>query len=160
MTRCVCGIEKEASTGTVRNGFSCGCICRATSGVSRRLPNNGAARNANLKKYMASAKKRELVWALSDEEFDILTSGNCYYCEIEPRQICRMSAKGTRKWIPQVIYNGIDRLDNFIGYEFDNCVSCCKVCNRAKDVMSVEDFIAWVNRVHEHYKPLATAVTV
>jgi hypothetical protein len=92
LTRCDCGKEKEASTGTVRHGFSCGCYCREASGISRRLPNGGAARNANLSSYMSSAKKRNLEWSISDGQFDFLTSSNCYYCGTEPKQICKASS--------------------------------------------------------------------
>ena len=42
-------------------------------------------------------------------------------------------------------YNGLDRIDNDIGYVEENCVSCCIVCNRAKNSMPYEDFIEWVN---------------
>jgi len=150
LTRCDCGKEKEASTGTVRNGFSCGCYCREVSGVSRRLPNNGAARNANLLKYKSSAKKRGLSWSLSNEEFGLLTSKNCFYCGIEPKQICRASRNS--KQIQQVVYNGIDRIDNTKGYESNNAVSCCKICNRAKDVMTQQEFFNWIERVVAHKK--------
>lgn len=42
-------------------------------------------------------------------------------------------------------YNGIDRVDNRIGYNDDNAVSCCKTCNRMKGKMSVNEFTnhAW-----------------
>lgn len=148
LTRCDCGKEKEASTGTVRNGFSCGCYCRYTSGVARRLPNGGAARNANLSKYKISAKKRNLEWSLSDQQFDLLTSGNCYYCDVEPKQICKASR--SCRQTSQTIYNGIDRVDNTKGYEIDNVVSCCKVCNRAKDTMTQQEFLDWATRVAKH----------
>lgn len=50
------------------------------------------------------------------------------------------------------IYNGLDRLDNSMGYCKDNVVSCCKTCNRAKWTMNKEPFIAWVKRGHEHLR--------
>jgi hypothetical protein len=46
-------------------------------------------------------------------------------------------------------YNGVDRVNNGIGYEPDNSVSCCKICNRAKDVMTQEGFLTWVGRVQK-----------
>lgn len=148
LTRCDCGTEAEVSAGSLHRGRSCGCLSREISGVSRRLPNGGAARNANLLKYKSSSAKRSINWGLSEEQFDSLTSGNCYYCGVEPRQICKASRNS--KQIQQVIYNGIDRVNNFRGYETDNVVSCCKICNRAKDVMSKEEFISWARRVVSH----------
>ena len=55
LTKCDCGKIEEASTGTLRASKSCGCLCREISGLTRRLPNNMAARNANLLKYKTSA---------------------------------------------------------------------------------------------------------
>jgi hypothetical protein len=147
LTRCDCGREKEASTGTVRNGFSCGCYCREVSGVSRRLPNGRAARNANLLHYRSSAKKRDFIWDLSDNQFDVLTSSNCYYCGVEPRQICKASRSSRQT--SQIVYNGIDRVDNSKGYFPENVVSCCKICNRAKGVMSKQQFVSWAKQVSD-----------
>ena len=31
-------------------------------------------------------------------------------------------------------------MDNTLGYTEDNCVTCCKICNRMKDTLTVEDF--------------------
>jgi hypothetical protein len=148
LTRCDCGTEAEVTAGSLRGGKSCGCLSREISGVSRRLPNGGAARNANLLKYKASAKKRNLEWSLSEEQFDLLTSGNCHYCGTEPKQICRASI--SCRQTSQIIYNGIDRVNNTLGYISENTVSCCKVCNRAKDVMSQDEFLSWASRVTRH----------
>ena len=37
--------------------------------------------------------------------------------------------------------NGIDRINNELGYVLDNCESCCYDCNIAKRVMIKDDFI-------------------
>lgn len=37
---------------------------------------------------------------------------------------------------------GIDRKDNSIGYIKENCVPCCKRCNIAKNIYTVDDFIS------------------
>lgn len=46
--------------------------------------------------------------------------------------------------------NGIDRVDNSLGYVADNCVPCCEACNRAKLQMSSTDFINLANRIVTH----------
>ena len=49
------------------------------------------------------------------------------------------------------IYNGIDRLDNSVGYTKENCVPCYKMCNYAKNKFTMEEFLIWINRVY-HYQ--------
>ena len=39
------------------------------------------------------------------------------------------------------------RLDNYKGYTIDNCVSCCKICNRAKGSLPLETFQKWIERL-------------
>lgn len=33
-------------------------------------------------------------------------------------------------------YNGVDRLDNALGYTRENCVPACRPCNAAKNAIS------------------------
>ena len=40
-------------------------------------------------------------------------------------------------------YSGIDRVDSNIGYEINNVVSCCNICNRAKSNMKLDEFNEW-----------------
>lgn len=44
----------------------------------------------------------------------------CYYCN---NKLCQKSRTGI----------GLDRLDNSMGYAYDNVVSCGKVCNLIKN---------------------------
>ena len=148
LTRCDCGKEKEASTSTVHNGFSCGCYNREVSGNTRRLPDNIAALNLNINKYKYSAKKRKLSWSLSDEDVRQLTLLSCYYCGQEPQQIIRHANWSSKR--PSFLYNGIDRVDNSKGYEINNVVPCCKICNYAKRDLSQQDFISWAKRIVAH----------
>lgn len=43
-----------------------------------------------------------------------------------------------------VKYNGIDRVNNNEGYTLLNSLSCCIICNRAKNSLSYGEFIEWV----------------
>ena len=52
-------------------------------------------------------------------------------------------------------YSGIDRIDSSVGYEPNNVVSCCKICNYAKSNLTKDDFINWAIRVAEHSKAMA-----
>lgn len=95
--------------------------------------------------YIACAKMRKLLFNLTLEEFEFLTSQNCYYCGRPPSTVSK-----TRQSWGNYIYNGIDRKDNKIGYEIENCVSCCFICNQAKMDMPIEDFESWIKDLVIH----------
>ena len=50
---------------------------------------------------------------------------------------------------------GKERIDSSVGYEPNNVVSCCKICNHAKSNLTKDDFINWAIRVAEHSKAMA-----
>jgi len=77
------------------------------------------------KDYIVGATKRHKVITIDFDTFSTLVQSPCYYCgHSNPEET-----------------NGIDRMDNSIGYTNENCVSCCWICNRMKHVSSVEFFI-------------------
>lgn len=47
----------------------------------------------------------------------------------------------------EFVYNGIDRMDNSLGYISGNVVTCCQICNRAKGAMLLEDFMLWIKQL-------------
>lgn len=57
-----------------------------------------------------------------------MSSKPCYYCG-ELRE-----------------YNGIDRIDSNIGYEDNNIVPCCEICNKMK---SNYDLVFWLNHINK-----------
>lgn len=102
--------------------------------------------------YKWAATKRSLSFSLSAEEFRTLTSGNCYYCGIEPVRMVRpRKVTGGTDW-GDYKYNGVDRKDNSKGYDLNNCVSCCKTCNIAKSDMTFDEFIDYLFRITENFK--------
>lgn len=77
-----------------------------------------------------NAKRRNLIVSMTREEFEILSKNPCYYCQ---GKLDVDTGWGTH----------IDRLDNKVGYEFKNSVSCCDFCNRIKqDLLTPEETIA------------------
>ena len=120
---------------------SCGCATFAL----RRAP-GVSARNRVLKAYKGAARRRGLVWALTDEDFEKITAQVCHYCGCPP-SAREVQAQGRSNFV----YNGIDRVDNSFGYALDNVVPCCSVCNNAKKDMPFEDFMAWIARLTEYH---------
>jgi hypothetical protein len=90
--------------------------------------------------YIRSAKKRRIRFNLTFNEFLKLISGQCEYCGCSPRSVVK-----TKK--EYVFYNGIDRFDNNSGYNTNNCVTCCSVCNRMKLNLSYVDFKHKIKRI-------------
>jgi hypothetical protein len=94
---------------------------------------------------------------LTKEQFYVLATSNCFYCNEPPSLKCHPTVKkGGRKGKAVInydryhLYNGIDRIDNRKGYDLENVVSCCWVCNISKRTMSVKSFYAWVCRAYHH----------
>lgn len=93
--------------------------------------------------YRGRALQKGLAFKLTEAEFRILTQRDCFYCGAKPRSKMVMSGKHQSEYM----YNGIDRVDNSIGYIIGNVVPCCFDCNHAKATLSQEQFIALANRV-------------
>ena len=133
------------------NTKSCGCTNRERfkSGL-RRLPNGQASRNKLFSNYSLNAKKRHLGFEISLDEFEILVKSNCYYCGKKPNQVFKF--KGSNG---NYIYNGIDRVDNSLGYTVDNCVPCCKECNFNKGSITIDTARKMINFTDaRHKKPV------
>lgn len=91
--------------------------------------------NSRLDATKRSADKRGYDWYLSDEYAKELMTSECHYCGL---------------FDLDVRVNGIDRVDNTIGYWPSNVVSCCKLCNYFKKDYTVEQFLAHAKRIAQH----------
>jgi 5-methylcytosine-specific restriction endonuclease McrA len=140
--KCSCGKERFACTNHLNCGRirSCGCLNKW-----RKLPSGEAMKNMVIRQYKANAKSSGINFQLSKEQMESLFAGNCHYCGDVP------SSMRTVKDRPgSFTYNGIDRKDNSRGYEIDNVVSCCRLCNLKKGAMSYKDFIEWIRKVNNN----------
>lgn len=80
----------------------------------------------------ASAKTREIQYALSDDEALSMFNLPCYYCgDIEKV--------------------GIDRIDSNRGYETDNCLPCCSMCNYMKRTYSKQEFLNQCKKISGYH---------
>lgn len=153
---CDCGTQKQIGLNTLVSGNtnSCGCLRKERARLLapsankaaadiRRQPYGQSSMNSLYEKYNRTAKIRGYEFDLTKDDFKKLTSSNCFYCNKKPSQI----AKYTNQF-GEYVYNGIDRVDNGIGYTIENCVACCGICNRAKDIMSVHEFHEWIISVY------------
>lgn len=147
--KCECGNESVTSSKNLRQGAtkSCGCLAaeagRANPICQPRLPPGEAGFNGFFETTKKKAKGRSLSFELSKEQVRNLSKQCCNYCGELPKQIIG-TGHGT------YIYNGIDRVDNDLGYTESNSVACCGICNRAKLDRDLDDFEAWIVRVFKY----------
>lgn len=99
------------------------------------------------KEYQQSAKKRNIVWNLSLQEFINISTQKCYYCGTAPVYQSRIIGNKTETGD---VINGIDRIDSNKGYTIDNCVPCCPHCNIMKMQYSVKDFLNKVKQIYNY----------
>lgn len=84
------------------------------------------------KMYQNSAKKRNKSFELNEQDFYLLMSQNCHYCDDEKSY-------------------GIDRKDSSVGYTKENSLPCCKTCNFMKRDLDYDLFIDKVKKIVEKH---------
>lgn len=144
---CECGNEADVNSSDLRRGHSTSCGCYNRDQIRLRSAKKDSGKNKLLRQYKKSASLRGFSYTLSVEEFTNLTQSPCHYCGIPPSRISKKSSD-----FGVYIYNGIDRKDNTLGYDFNNCVSCCYECNLFKHSMPYEDFISIIKKIYINLK--------
>jgi hypothetical protein len=100
------------------------------------------------------AKRRHYDFNLRPEWLSQTSKQPCHYCGDPPKNVIRSRAKSGINLV--FIYNGLDRMDNSVGYSEQNCVPCCIICNRAKNSMGYDEFLKWRERLIAHGTAAAT----
>lgn len=89
--------------------------------------------------YKRNAPKRKggIEFALEKMDFYAITYNDCYICGKKNTDDHR---------------NGIDRVDNDIGYIYKNCQACCGSCNYMKGASEFSTFIDHCTQITKHMK--------
>ena len=95
---------------------------------------NGKSIESVLKSYKSNAARSNRVWNLEDDQAKELLRRHCLYCG----------------HFREGFLNGIDRLENDVGYEEPNCVPACSTCNMLKGDLDVFDFVGSCKRVADY----------
>lgn len=132
---CECGgtIESTASQLTSGKTRSCGCLWGQVT-----LPKSlvSAASRAQ-----QEARRSGKPWELTEAQVIELILSDCHYCSSP-------ALEGTPHGV--IRRNGIDRVDNNVGYVTMNVVACCKICNIAKSNLDVTKFLKHVEKIYNH----------
>lgn len=154
--RCDCGKEIEAVACDVkyRRKLSCGCLqlehwknCGNRLSPLMTKPNKEGPVNKLYGNYIRQAKRRGYSWDLSKDQFRELIKQNCYYCGSEPLSEYTTARKITSQNI--LLYNGVDRKDNKLGYTKENCITACGICNRMKMDLDFNTFITLIKKINQ-----------
>lgn len=140
--KCQCGNVDKATGNSLQRSNN----CKKCSMKNKRKEYGECSFNGLYLRYKHNAISRNLKFLLNKEEFKTLTKQNCYYCGTSPSEI----TKGKTAY-GEYIYNGIDRIDSSLNYTIDNCVSCCTICNKAKNNLTKEQFSNWIARLIKHH---------
>ncbi|MDX1373681.1 MAG: HNH endonuclease, partial [Nitrososphaeraceae archaeon] len=95
------------------------------------------------KQYKRNAENRGYTFELSTDTFQRLIHSDCVYCGKKPIQK-----------FGELDYNGIDRINNNEGYNIDNCLACCKICNRGKGTLNYSEYLVHLKSLVSHLKPI------
>lgn len=159
--KCVCGSTVDVSMYHLLSGNTRSCRCQ----TSKILSNGKGA--ASLKYwyniYKLNALKLQREFKLTLGEFKLLTvNKNCVYCG-EPAKLLNryLNNKGNQKRknkrykqstvdAANIYVNGVDRIDNNVGYIKENCCTCCESCNFMKQNFTAAQFIEKAHKI-SHY---------
>ena len=146
LCKCDCGKEKIVMGNSLRKGDSksCGCLSNELKSARRKLDSGLANMRTVIRQYKANAKRRGVGWNLTEEQFKEITQKDCFYCGEKPNNLTKQICNG------EYIYNGIDRIDNTKGYVIDNIVPCCRRCNRAKDISTLQEYKNWIRKSYNY----------
>jgi len=145
LCQCDCGTQTWVGRGVLVRNETTSCGCRRSEMIAKfqRKGPGASARRGAISSVLGAAKSRNHIVTLTEDQIVDLFEQPCNYCGV-------IASNRAYRSTGAYYYNGIDRIDNTVGYTVENCVTCCKQCNYAKRDMGVDDFCAWIRRAYEH----------
>lgn len=89
--------------------------------------------------YVQGAIRRGVDFIITTDEAYALMKKPCHYCGLQPYNQTL-----------ELVYNGIDRVRADEGYTMDNVVTCCKLCNRMKSALDIEQFLNHIKLIYDY----------
>lgn len=149
---CKCGNTFLSRARDIKRGKtkSCGCVHKERArllGLSNKKGKGDSGANVLYSRYKRRSLVRGMEFNLKFDEFKNIITQNCYYCNSEPREL---SLSYVTSEHGKIDFNGVDRLDNNVGYTIENSVPCCSKCNYAKHTNNVTDFIEHIKAIYNN----------
>lgn len=133
---CDCGKEFSVFANNLKRIKSCGCA--QGRGVI------GSLRTSVFNDYKFRSKKKGLKFELDFGQFEMMIALACYYCGSPPDN-------SKKRYSTELVYSGLDRIDNFKGYAIGNVVPCCVTCNVMKMRLTQKEFAQHVEKIYANY---------
>jgi hypothetical protein len=143
---CDCGQTTKSTTADLKRGRKKSCGCNTRKGCGRILDRQKALCKKFYKKSIVKrSKKLGMQYDLDLESFIKLIKSECFYCGKQPNHAFKDRISNA-----VLICNGIDRVNNNMGYLKSNVVTCCYTCNMAKGTRNFQDYINWTKESYNH----------
>ncbi len=117
-----------------------------------------------------NAKKRKISWNLSFDAFTAVILCSCFWCDAAPISHYNVSIstngytqRKSESYLTKhgwITHNGLDRIENTMGYELKNVIPACKYCNFARNDRTVLEFKEWIEKISTYQKSLFTPTAV
>lgn len=137
--QCDCGKIQEVHGGHLHRGESSSCGC------SRKIDVGLAAQKLLFAYYKKSARRRGFCFNIDFDNFISMCQKPCCYCNKSPSKVIKPSSNG------YFVYNGIDRVNNELGYVPGNCITCCTICNLMKLRLSQSQFLDHIKVIFNNF---------
>lgn len=152
---CSCGVKQDRLGAAIRKGRHQSCGGKRCKHLEKdRLT---VLLNMVIHTYRKSARNNRRTFDLSRDEVQKLVLGDCRYCGAKPVPMQGFATTPSVKPHPS---NGIDRVNNELGYTMTNCVSCCGMCNKLKRELSENDFFAHIQLIVGRAKTIRLALSL
>jgi len=148
---CRCGNMIKRPYHALKKGRHKTCGSKLCTKLFKSISPQLAVVNLAYHYYKKGARSRNLVFKLKKNEFEKLILNNCYYCGSAP-QIMDYGKKHNIKT------NGVDRINNTVGYINSNVRSCCPTCNKIKLNFTEKVFLAKVKQICTFHKDASCQV--
>jgi hypothetical protein len=148
-----CGNECEMRKDSIMNSQRSSCInCKGNG----RIASLEAPINVYFSNYKRNANIGGLEWNLSNEDFNNIITKPCIYCGSLPKEL--QSLEKYHFVTERVKVNGVDRVNNELGYTLNNCVPCCTMCNKMKLIYSETEFLEHISQIFKYSAERSTTI--
>lgn len=125
---------------------SCGCSRKLSEKDKNDQSINTPAFNRLFSKMKKGAKERGYLFEIEKELVYSLIKSKCYYCSSAPMTEYKSCKERG------LLYNGIDRINNSLGYIESNIVPCCFFCNSMKSNKDLNLFLVKIEEIYNNLK--------